>query len=111
MSSRLLFFIDHAETHDTPIIDERRLDAHRHLAEQLILAADGQGVVVDKIVIVANKADIWQSDVTVAARMSEIVREIRDKFLESPNYRIVSVQERHSNESTYDIAKLLQEVA
>lgn len=111
MATTLVFIIDHSETSDLSAVDDVRINSHKELARQLIHAAVDNNVIVDRIIVVANKSDLWQADERSVAVVGSVMAEIVDLFRAAAPYRTVVAKLPFSNESRVDVASLLQEAS
>jgi hypothetical protein len=107
MAATVLFFVDHNEDHEVQEVDPARLEGHRELARQLVHVSTDQNILVDRIIVVANKSDIWQSNESSSHEMSALVLELCQTFMQAPNYRVINSVVPYSNESRHDVATLL----
>lgn len=111
MATNLIFMIDHNES-DTEINARKdRLANHITLAEQVIHTATDNGVIIDKILIIANKSDLWQQDAVAAEETNVAADTILRMFQGAAPYRHVELRIPYSNESRSDVADLLKSVA
>lgn len=111
LAMKLIFFVDHAAGSGEASADKARVDRHIEFARQLTNSATESGGVIDKVIIVANKSDLWQSDEKSSAVISHMLDRIQGIFASASPYRVVSCIVPYSNNSRYDIANLVKEAA
>ncbi|PHR19100.1 MAG: hypothetical protein COA41_07840 [Sphingopyxis sp.] len=111
MSVRILFFIDHNPEGAAEEISAGRVSEHVELAKQVSHAAIDQNLIIDKIVIVANKSDQWQTSDDSSRGMLSLANQVRDIFKAASPYRDVEVFLPFSNMSASDVATLLKAIS
>lgn len=107
LSSRLIFFLDHNEAGNAEAMDGDRIADHEELAQQVSHAAIDQNLIIDLIIVVANKSDQWQGSPATVQRMKEAADIVRQIFINSSPYRDVEVIYQYSNQSAHDVSSLL----
>lgn len=111
LADAVVLMVDHSPSSTASVIHPGRIEAHIALAKQIIHAAVDNNVIVDRVIIAANKSDLWQSDEKAADAVRNACEQIVDLFRDSPAHRRVILRIPYSNESRADIADLLREAA
>ena len=103
--------MDHAAGSGTNAPDKSRIERHIEFAAQLVKSAIEGGNVIDKVIVVANKSDLWQAAEASDSEILAAVDTIVSKFAEADPYRVVSKIIPFSNNSRHDVAALIREAA
>lgn len=111
ISESIIFIVDHSSK-DVAAFDTERLKGHIRLAGQVAKNIDANSAQIEKrIILVANKSDLWSSDTDSKNQMMDIFSKCKSIFDHTKKGKFVNGFNYHSNLDASSIAEIANEVS
>lgn len=101
-------FIDHNDSANSHELDEERMKKHLDFAAQLASSADEDGLLLDEMIVILGKNDLWSNSEEIELKMAELGSKIEGIFNSSKSFKTCKVIGTFSNNSRSDVAGLLR---
>ena len=103
-------FTDNAASADDESLRNTRVQNHKDIVRSNISPSLAASSKCRFVLVLANKADLWESDDRKSQRMANLTAEVRNILIDSLPGKSIAVTEKHSNLRSEDVSRALRTV-